>query len=539
MSRNLKYKAAFIAAVILLCFYGLVGLPKSLEEARSNFRQNIKLGLDLRGGSHLVLQVQVQDAFKAEADLVIDRLKEDLAKANIGVQAIERNDPASMDEADSIQVNIRGVPLDNTGAFRTLIAERFPQWVLTPVSSTDYRLNIRQSEALALRRDTVERAIRTIENRINGLGLTEATVQQRGRSDAESEILVQMPGVDDPARVKAILQTAAVLELVEVKDGPFSGREQALAKHGGVLPLNTRLVRERPRPGETGETWYLLARGAVITGRDVRNARPSRDEFNRWETDFTLSQDAAKRFGRFTEANVGNRLAVVLDGQIRTAPTIQSRIDDSGRISGAASEQDAADLAVVLKAGSLPAKIVYLEERTVGPSLGADSIRDGFIAGLIGLTAVIGVMLFFYRNSGVNAVLALVLNAVILLAALSYFGAVLTLPGIAGVILTIGMAVDSNVLVFERIKEELASGKAIPAAVDVGFNRAFLTIIDTHVTTVVSCAFLFIFGSGPVKGFAVTLVIGLIANVFTAVFVSKTIFEWSLFRKPRMAQLSI
>jgi len=539
MTRNLKYKALVIAAVVLLCAYGLFGVPKSLAEARENFRRNVRLGLDLRGGSHLVLQVQVQDAFKAEADLVIDRLKEEMAKARIPYDSIERNDPQSLEEADKIEVTVRGVPLDSTAAFRSIVTDRFPQWVLTAVSSTDYRLNLRPSEALALRRDTVERAIRTIENRINGLGLTESTVQQRGRSDAEAEILVQMPGVDDPARVKAILQTAALLEICEVKDGPFPSREQALAKHGGVLPLNTRLVRELPRAGQQGESWYLLSRSAVITGRDIRNARPGRDEFGKWETDFTLSQEAARRFGRFTEANIGNRLAIVLDGQVRSAPVIQSRIDDAGRITGAANEQEAADLAIVLKAGSLPAGISYLEERTVGPSLGADSIRQGFIAGIVGLTLVIAIMLFYYKMSGINATLALVLNAVILLAALSYFEAVLTLPGIAGIILTIGMAVDSNVLIFERIKEELAGGKAIPAAIDTGFSRAFLTIIDTHVTTVVACAFLFIFGTGPVKGFAVTLIIGLVANIFTAIFVSKTLFEWKLARSRRLVALSI
>ncbi len=539
MAKNLKYKALLIVGVIAACFYGIYGLPKSIDEAKSNFRQNVKLGLDLRGGSHLVLQVQVQDAFKAEADLVIDRLKEALSSEGINYDSIDRNDPQSLEEADQIQINIHGVPLDSTGAFRSLVSEQVPNWVLTPVSSTDYKLNIRQSEALALKDDTVERAIRTIENRINGLGLTESTVQQRGRSDAESEVLVQMPGVDDPARVKAILQTAAMLELTEVRDGPFASRQQALAKHGGVLPLNTRLVKEVARGGDTGENWWLLSRSAVVTGRDVRNARPGRDEFGKWETDFTLSQEAARRFGRFTEANIGNRLAIVLDGQVRSAPTIQSRIDDSGRITGAANEQEAADLSIVLKAGSLPAGITYLEERTVGPSLGADSIRQGFIAGLAGLTGVIVLMLLYYKRAGINATVALVLNAVILLAVLSYFGAVLTLPGIAGVILTIGMAVDSNVLIFERIKEELGVGKAIPAAIDTGFNKAFLTIIDTHITTIVACAFLFIFGTGPVKGFAITLTIGLIANVFTAVFVSKTLFDLAIFRQPRMTQLSI
>ncbi len=539
MTSNLRTKALVILAVVLACAYGLFGLPRSIQEAKENFRKSVRLGLDLRGGSHLVLQVQVQDAFKAEADLIIDRLKEDLAREGITYDSIDRNDPQSLDEAGQIQINIRGVPLDATASLRNLAADRFPQWVLTPVSSTDYKMTIRQTEALALRRDTVERAIRTIENRINGLGLTESTVQQRGRSDAESEILVQMPGVDDPARVRAVLQTAALLEICEVRDGPFGSREQALAKHGGVLPLNTRLVKEVGRSSEGGETWWLLSRSAVITGRDIRNARPGRDEFGKWETDFTLSQDAARRFGRYTEANIGNRLAIVLDGQVRSAPVIQSRIDDSGRITGAANEIEAADLAVILKAGSLPAGIVYLEERTVGPSLGADSIRQGFISGMAGVAAVVLIMLFYYRKAGINATLALILNAVILLAVLSYFEAVLTLPGIAGIILTIGMAVDSNVLVFERIKEELSAGKAIPAAIDTGFSKAFLTIVDTHVTTVVACAFLFIFGTGPVKGFAITLTIGLIANLFTAVFVSKSIFDWGLARQPRLARLSI
>ncbi|MCP5118790.1 MAG: protein translocase subunit SecD, partial [bacterium] len=454
------------------------------------------------------------------------------------------NEPATLDEADQIQINVRGVPLDKTSDFRAMAGNNFSQWVLAPVTSTDldtsdYKLNLRPPDAPALKNDTMDRAIRTIENRINGLGLTESTVQERGRSDAESEILVQMPGVDDPGRVKEILRTAAVLELSEVKDGPFPTEAAALAKHGGVLPLNTKLVPQLPQPGETASSWYLLNRSAVVTGRDIRNARPGRDEFGKWETDFTLSQDASRRFGRFTEANVGNRLAIVLDGKIRSAPVIQSRIDDSGRITGANDERDAADLAVILKAGSLPAGIVYLEERTVGPSLGADSIRQGFVSGMMGLVAVICLMLFYYRRSGINATLALILNAVILLAVLSYFEAVLTLPGIAGIILTIGMAVDSNVLIFERIKEELRAGKAVPAAIETGFGKAFLTIIDTHVTTVVACAFLFIFGSVLVKGFAITLTIGLTANVFTAVFVSKSIFEFALNRNPRLRELSI
>jgi preprotein translocase subunit SecD len=271
----------------------------------------------------------------------------------------------------------------------------------------------------------------------------------------------------------------------------------------------------------------------------LRNARASQDEFRKWEAGFSLSPDGARRFERFTESNIGNRLAVVLDNQIRSVATIQGRISDQGRITNVGTEQEASDLALVLRSGSLPARIVYIDERSVGPSLGADSIRAGIVAGLAGLLAVIIAMLAYYKRAGVNAVLALVLNTVLLLAALGYFGAVLTLPGIAGVILTIGMAVDSNVLIFERIREELRAGKAIVSAVDAGFGKAWWTIVDTHVTTIVSCAFLFLFGTGPVRGFAVTLVIGLLANVFTAVFVSRVIFDYELSGKRQLKTLSI
>jgi preprotein translocase subunit SecD len=347
-----------------------------------------------------------------------------------------------------------------------------------------------------------------------------------------------LPGVDDPAHVKGLLQTQAVLEWDEVKDGPFNTREEALAKHGGILPLGTKLVPSVLRGGQ--QSWYLVSRNAIVRGTDIRDARASQDQsVGRWETNFVLTQEAAKKFENYTSNNIGNRAAIVVDNQIISAPTIQSRISDTGRITGATTQEEAADLALNLRAGSLPAAIIYEEERTVGPSLGADSIREGFRAGIAGLVAVIVWMLFYYRRSGINATLALILNAVILIAALSYFDATLTLPGIAGIILTIGMAVDSNVLIFERIREELRAGKAVVAAVDAGFSKALATIIDTHVTTVVSCAFLFIFGTGPVKGFAVTLVIGLIANVFTAVFVSKTIFDWELSGQRQVTALSI
>jgi preprotein translocase subunit SecD len=326
---------------------------------------------------------------------------------------------------------------------------------------------------------------------------------------------------------------------------PYPSEAAALAAHGGVLPPGTELARgkaERGQGGQPGaESWWILDRTPIITGRDLRSAEENRSTENPgyYEVHFSLSTEAARRFGPFTEQNIGRPMAIVLEHRVQSAPIIQNRIEDSGRITGRFSREEAHDLALVLRAGALPASIKYLEERTVGPSLGADSIRHGLQASVVSLLVVMIFMVFYYRLSGMNAVVALILNLIILLSALAYFGAVLTLPGIAGVILTIGMGVDSNVLVFERIREELRAGKAPVSAVETGFQRAFLTIIDTHVTTVVSAVFLFLFGTGPVRGFAVTLTIGLISNVFTAIYVSRTIFGWHLARMPRQAELSI
>ena len=539
MTSNLKIKVLVIVVVILACIYGIIGLPTSKEQLVANWQKNIHLGLDLKGGSQLVLQVQIQDAFKAEADTVIQRLKDQLGGKHITYVEMSRNEPPTIQTADTIQIDVKGVPATSAGDFRALVNDNFSGiWNLTPVNQTDYRLTMKTSEAIKLRQDTLTQSMNTIEKKINALGLAESSVQQRGGGTTESELLVQLPGVDDPARVKQILKTAAILELYEVVGGPYSSREDALSQKGGVLPLNSQILGSPARNGTPAEV-YILSRTPVVTGRDLRDASPQQDQNGRWETRFVLTQDAAKRFERFTAANINKPLAIVLDKNVLSAPTIRDKISDNGVITGIGTHDDAADLALNLRAGSLPAGIEYLEERTVGPSLGADSIKAGLYAGIAGVIAVVLVMLVYYKRSGINATLALILNAIILIAALSYFDAVLTLPGIAGVILTIGMAVDSNVLIFERIREELRTGKAVIAAVDAGFNKAFLTIIDTHVTTVVSCAFLFLFGTGPVKGFAVTLVIGLIANIFTAVFVSRTIFDWELGRQKQAVALSI
>ena len=540
MPRSLLYKGIFILIVVLGCIYGIIELPRSKAALMASLEKRIRLGLDLRGGSHLILQVQVQDALRAHADQTISRLQAELSKQGINVGSIDRNDPQKIEEADTIQINVKGLPPDRSSDFKAMIDERYPEWTYQPVDASNWRLTMRPAALAQMKRDTVAQTIQTLGNRISGLGLAEESIQQRGRADAEYEIQVQLPGVDDPARVREILQTTALLEIREVKAGPYPSVEGALAAHGGVLPENSEVLRYQERGAATPEErWYIVSRLSVITGRDLRNARESQSSDSRgWATEFSLSVEAGQRFGRFTEANVGNNLAIVLDRKIRSVAVIKSRIEDQGSIDNLRNQQEASDLALVLRAGSLPAGVMYLEERTIGPSLGADSIRQGVTAGLVGLILVIVVMLVYYRKSGLNAVIALLLNALITVAALSYFDAVWTLPGIAGLILSIGMAVDSNVLIFERIREELRAGKSVVAAVDAGFNKAFLTIIDTHVTTVVASAFLFMFGTGPVKGFAVTLVVGLVANLFTAVFVSRAIFDYTLYRH-RPQELSI
>ncbi len=389
-----------------------------------------------------------------------------------------------------------------------------------------------------LRSDALRNSIGTIRQRVDALGVSEPTIAEHGRG--EWEILVQLPGVDDPGRVRDILQSTAMLEIKLVVDGPFSSQAGALSIRGGILPPDSMLL-----PSMEGGTtsWYVVSRSSIVTGRDLRNARAevNAETPGSYQISFTLSNDGASRFGPWTErnSNLGNALAVVLDNRIQSVATIQSRIDDSGRIVGRFTQQESLDLALILRSGSLPASINYLEERTVGPSLGADSIRAGLTAITVGLLGVVAFMFVYYRMSGLNAVVALTLNLLLLLAVLAYLGATLTLPGIAGVLLTIGMAVDANVLIFERIREEIRAGKSVVSAVENGFDRAFTTILDTNVTTIIAAVFLYGFGAGPIRGFAVTLTVGLLANLFAAVYVSRAIFEYILGRQARPTSLSI
>jgi preprotein translocase subunit SecD len=539
MNQNLKWKALFILLIVLACLWGLFGrpsFPTSWQQVKNNFQQRIKLGLDLQGGTHLVLQVQVEEAVRFECNRTIDDLTRQLRDKNVKVGDISR--------VSDTQILVSNLEMAQTGTFRQIVRDQFPNWDAAPAAGQNngFTLTLKQAADSEIKRQTMEQAIETIRRRIDQLGLTEPTIAPTGRE--EDQILVELPGEGDPTRAKEVIQAGGQLELRLVIDGPYPSEAEALASHGGILPPDSQLMpgRSEGATQQAGSTvYYLLTRVPVVTGRDLRSATsaPNPDSPGQWEVHFSLSRDAAQRFGPFTQRNLQKRLAIVLDHRVQSAPVIQGQIEDSGEITGNFSQESAKDLALVLRAGALPASIKYQEESTVGPSLGADSIREGVRASIISLLAVMIFLLIYYRLSGVNAVLALFLNLVILMAALAYFNAVLTLPGIAGVILTIGMGVDSNVLVFERIREELRAGKANASAVDVGFERAFWTIFDTHVTTVVSAIFLFMFGTGPVKGFAVTLVIGLIANLFTSIYVSRAIFDWHLGRMSRQAELSI
>jgi len=536
MEMKIKGRAIFIGVVMLACVLGIIGFPKNFQELKDNVRSRIHLGLDLKGGTHLVLQVQVEDAVNITADQALERLRDELKAKNVPYADVQKADDTQV-QPPKHRILVKGVPQEKAADLQTLSTEQYSDWDLSrvPGDPTSWMLALKTTAAASIRNQALLQSMTTINNRIDQLGVMEATIAEYRQGDFE--LVVQLPGVDDPTRVKDIIQSTALLELKLVQDGPYASREAGLGAHGGVLPPDTQLL---PGPtGQNGETWYVVNRVAAVTGRDLSGAEPSHDENGRPSVNFTLTRDGAARFGRVTGANVGKLLAIVLDNRVYDAPVINSQISDRGEITGPFTAQKVQDLALVLRSGALPASITYLQENTVGPSLGADSIRHGIIACIVGFVAVIGFMLVYYRGAGINADLALILNLIILVAAMGYIGAVLTLPGIAGVILTVGMGVDSNVLIFERIREELRLGKAVGAAVAGGFEHAFVTIIDTHVTTIVSAAILFTFGTGPIKGFAVTLTIGLVANLFTSVFVSRVIFDYVLSRREKGAELSI
>ena len=545
MNKNFLYKLVSIVAIVLFFLFGIFGIPKSFSRQGliAAVSDHIHLGLDLSGGTHLILQVQVNDAVNVVAQNAMEVLKEQLRNRKVDYGDISQ--PDQQNNPDHLV--LKGMlPAARTDLLN-IVQERLPDYDVTGGADNTWNLTMKPSALADLKSKAVDQAIDTIRNRVDALGVSEPTIEKHGLG--QYQILVQLPGVDDFGRVKDLIQSTAMLEIKQSLGGPYPSEQSALQAQTpvGVLPADAILLPGHNMPGtETdGQAWYLVSRISAVSGKDLRDAQPSRDPNGQPSVSFSLTGEGGQRFFSFTSAHVGDSLAVVLDNKVQEVANIKEPIRDQGSISGGRmSEQQAKDLSMILRSGALPASIKYLQEETVGPSLGADSIRSGVLATIIGMVAVLIFMLVYYRGAGINADLALIMNLIILLGFLGWstiagVNVALTLPGIAGVILTVGMGVDSNVLIFERIREELRNGKTPPSAVDQGFSHAWITIVDTHVTTIVSAAILFIFGTGPVKGFATTLTFGLLANLFTAVFVSRLIFDWVLSRKQRGEALSI
>jgi preprotein translocase subunit SecD len=538
MRKNLNTKIIAILIGLAICVFGIIGIPHGVTPSalKAAIASRINLGLDLRGGTHLVLQVHVEEAVGTTTDSDAARIQTELQQAGITIGSITKPDPKRPEV-----IQIQGTPLDRVGDVRTTLNNRYgSQYDIASPAPGTWTLTMKAQAVKDLEQRTLEQAIETIRTRIDSLGVSEPVIQEYNLGS--NQILVELPGVDDLSRVQEIIQSTARLEIHEVQGGPYPD-EAAAMQALGTLPYDSVLLHEPA--GTAGpnspDQVYQIKRAAEVGGTDIRDAQTGRNQnTNEPQVVFYLTHAAGDHFADFTLANKGKALAIVLDNKIREVATIRDQIRDTGTISGGSmNEQAAKDLSMLLRTGALPASISYLQESTIGPSLGADSIRQGIMASIVGMLAVMIFMLVYYRGAGINADLALFLNLVILLGFMGYTGSTLTLPGIAGVILTIGMGVDSNVLIFERIREELRAGKSAAAAVDQGFAHAWTTIIDTHVTTIVSAAILFIFGTGPVRGFAVTLTFGLLANLFTAVFVSRVIFDSNLNRKQRGEALSI
>jgi preprotein translocase subunit SecD len=495
-------------------------------------KAGIKLGLDLRGGIHLVMQVKTADAQRVEAQDAVEHLKDEAGKRTVTLPAI----PPPDENGFTIPVTPTTDPAKLKDLLKTSLSN---DWAVDERGS-EWRVSLKDPARIQIADEAVRQAVETIRNRVDALGVAEPVIQRQ----ASDRIIVELPGVDDPSRVKEIIGTTGLLELKLVDDrgGPYSSADAARQAYGGAIPGDLEMVEGFSEDVESRTrtaNYYVLKRVAAVNGRDLKNARVGHDRYNQPAVEFFLKAEGATKFGKVTGDNIGKHLAIVLDKRVQSAPVINGQIHDNGIFEGQFTPEKADALALVLRSGALPAEMLILEERTVGPSLGLDSIKQGVTASLVGMILVFIAMVVYYRLAGLNAVLALFLNAVILLGAMAWINATLTLPGIAGFILTIGMAVDSNVLIFERIREEIEGGKAPKMGVDVGFKRAFGTIIDTHVTTISAALFLFQFGTGPVKGFAVTLVIGLVASVFTAVFVSHLLFDLIYGPKERVESISI
>ena len=529
MKKNLNGRIALIVAVLVVFIYGIFGVPSGLngKAILAGITKRIHLGLDLQGGAHLILQVQVLEAVSQETDDALGAIQQSLKAANISFSQIIKPDPKKPEV-----IQVQGTPAAKSSDVRSLLDAKFSnEYDISGGSDNGFTLTMKPAIEKALEDKTDQQAIETIRDRVDTLGVSEPTIAPYGLGD--NQILVELPGIDDLDRIKSLIQETARLEIHPVIGGPYPDEQAALSSVGGNLPPDQELLHGSGAmaSGSDTDSVFVLQRIPIVAGSDFRSADPSTNpNTNQRVVNFTLTNEAGDKFYEYTSQNINKSMAVVLGNRVREVANIESAIRDRGEIRGSFSEDEVEILSKMLRTGALPASLTYLEDRTVGASLGADSIKEGVTAAIVGVLLVMVFMLVYYRGSGVNADLALFLNLVILLGFMGFSGATLTLPGIAGVILTIGMGVDSNVLIFERIREEVRAGKAPSAAVDQGFGHAWLTIIDTHVTTIVSAAILFLFGTGPVKGFAVTLTFGLAANLFTAVYVSRVIFEAHLNR---------
>jgi preprotein translocase subunit SecD len=555
---SLIVRTVIILAVTLIGIYLVIG-PRRIPTAndftwsgiKQNLSENINLGLDLRGGSHLVMRVKtdeyLKDLTENNRDAAFNAAKElQLPVTDVNSTAVNGDYQFSLNVSDSAQ---NDAVIDAVKKKVDLV-----NWTESTSGNTlTWSLPLQIQKIL--KEQATEQAMKIIESRINAFGVKEPTLQSHGASDS-GQILLQMPGLDDPQRVKDLIGKSSKLQLMKIV-GPANpspvqiyptedAAKQSIAgaPNREVLEFIERDDAATPNQNpneEKPKQWVVVETPAVVDGSELRDAAAVQGQggANEYQISFSFKPAGAQKFGEWTGKNIGNYMGVVLDGKVKSAAYIKSQIFDQGQIDGRFTKESGDDLALTLKSGALPAQIEYQEERTVGPSLGADSIRAGVRASAGGLVFVILFMLFYYRGAGINAVVALLLNMLLTLAALIVLDSTLTLPGIAGLILGIGMAVDSNVLIFERMREEIRDGKGVRKAIELGFDRAFITIIDTHVTTIIAAIILYLYGSGPIRGFAVTLVLGLLINLFSAVFVSKTIFLWLLERNPDMKKISV
>jgi len=542
---RLKFLFLFILTVVAIMFVlpSLTGgLPDWWEKHVS---RGLKLGLDLKGGMHLILQVDMDSAVRNALHRDANDLKEMAEKRGLTLRV---GDVAQ--EKLSVTLPNR----DEQAAFQKFLKEEFPQLTTGEPTRQDgglvFALGLTPEEIKQLQERTLSQSLEVLRNRIDQFGVTEPVLVRQGAD----QIVVQLPGVQDPQRALDLIGQTAQLEfklvddqaqvslpeLIEaaLKSGklkPGYTREQLNQALADKIPAEDEVYIEKSINRETGRLEskpLLLKKKVLMTGEAVKNAVVRIGDYNEPYVSVDFNRRGAAEFGRITGENVKRRLAIILDGIVRSAPVIQERIGGGkAQITGSYTPAEGHDLAIVLRAGALPATVKIVQNITVGPTLGADSIKKGLTAGLIATLLVIGFMIFYYRFSGVVADYAMILNVILLLGALSLLGATLTLPGIAGIILSIGMAVDSNVLIYERMREEFHAGKPLKAGIDGGYDKAFWTIIDSHVTTLITACALFLFGTGPIKGFAVTLSLGVVLNLFTALFGTRVVYDWTILKR--------